>query len=193
MSTAKNYVWYAGYGSNLSRQRFLCYIQGGTPTYGKTPNHGCFDITEPPLERQYIINYELYFAIPDNGVGTERWGPGGVAFIDPKRNKKASTICRIWKITEEQYEDVCGQEGKLWYNKRVKLGKIGVLPVWTITNNTRLNNVLGPSNNYLKTLILGLRETNKMQDNEIANYLVSKAGVAEKYSLKKIIQIAKIT
>jgi len=35
MVNKKTYVWYAGYGSNLNKQRFMCYIKGGTPTYGK--------------------------------------------------------------------------------------------------------------------------------------------------------------
>ena len=25
------YVWYASYGSNMNRERFLCYIRGGQP------------------------------------------------------------------------------------------------------------------------------------------------------------------
>ena len=33
-------VWYASYGSNLQRERLMCYIKGGTPkeTYPKMSN-----------------------------------------------------------------------------------------------------------------------------------------------------------
>jgi hypothetical protein len=70
-------VWYASYGSNLKRARFMCYIKGGTPPGGAKPNKGCFrDKTDPIEIRQISLNYELYFA---GQSGT--WGNGGVLVL----------------------------------------------------------------------------------------------------------------
>jgi hypothetical protein len=73
-------VWYASYGSNLKRARFMCYIKGGTPPGGAKPNKGCFrDKTDPIEILQISLNYELYFA---GQSGT--WGNGGVLVL-PRR------------------------------------------------------------------------------------------------------------
>jgi hypothetical protein len=89
------YVWYVGYGSNVHEQRFLCYIRGGTPRFGKKHSKGCTDKT-PPVEKKAItISYPLYFALPDKNTKTSNWGAGGVAFIDPQEAKKLKTFCRM--------------------------------------------------------------------------------------------------
>jgi len=105
MSTP-SYVWYAGYGSNLSRQRFLCYIEGGKPTYGKSTNRGCSDKSRPLDDRPYRIPYGLYFAIPEGGTATDNWCRGGVAFLNPCGEccENSWTLGRMWKITREQYD-----------------------------------------------------------------------------------------
>ncbi len=61
------YVWYVGYGSNLSQQRFLCYITGRIPCFGKKKNDGCKkNQTLPADNKPIIIHYPLYFALPNN-------------------------------------------------------------------------------------------------------------------------------
>jgi len=56
MNTNQEYVWYVGYGSNLNKQRFLCYILGGTPKYGCKPNEGCINKTLPPEVRSDLYS-----------------------------------------------------------------------------------------------------------------------------------------
>ncbi|MGX1752144.1 hypothetical protein [Sphingobacterium sp. NPDC055346] len=55
-------VWYACYGSNLLKDRFYCYIQGGQPAGANTIYEGCTDKSLPIDEENIIINAELYFA-----------------------------------------------------------------------------------------------------------------------------------
>jgi len=187
---SRNYVWYAGYGSNLNKQRFYCYIEGGTPTFGKRASDGCTDKTLPADEQDIILPYELYFALPFNAHGTSNWGDGGVAFLSDTLTESSATRCRLWKITEEQYEEVWGQESKSWYGKPIKLGKIDDCPVWTITHEMPVTRIVRPSVPYLKTIIVGLKETFQMNDREIAEYLVEKRGVEGYYSLEEMAEIA---
>ncbi len=84
-----------------------------------------------------IINYPLYFALPDKNTKTYNWGTGGVAFVGPKEDRRVKTLCRMWKITQNQYNEVKTQEGK-WYGKEILLGNEGGIPIYTITNDTIL-------------------------------------------------------
>jgi hypothetical protein len=171
------YIWYVGYGSNLHEQRFLCYINGGTPRFGKKFTKSFQDNTLLIENKPITIDYPLYFALPDNVWGTRNWGEGGVAFIDPQKDKNSKTLCRMWKITKEQYEKVRDQEGRSWYDKEIPLGEDGGLPVYTITNIVILNHIVCPSDDYIKTIALGLKETYNFKDDEIVNYLMEKKGI----------------
>ena len=55
MNTNQEYVWYVGYGSNLNKQRFLCYILGGTPKYGCKSNQGCINKALPGRRKKHLI------------------------------------------------------------------------------------------------------------------------------------------
>jgi len=108
MNINQDYVWYVGYGSNLSNQRFLCYILGGIPKYGGKNNQACTNRALPLEDRPIKIPYSLYFALPEERKETSNWGKGGVAFITPEKveDKDLWTLGRMWKITKEQYEEV---------------------------------------------------------------------------------------
>lgn len=186
----KSKVWYVGYGSNLSEQRFLCYIEGGTPLFGKKKYKGCTDKTLPIERRSKIIHYPLYFALPQGETKTENWGDGGVAFIRLQKDVNTETLCRMWKITKEQYEQVRNQEGRSWYNyDEIPLGEEEGIPIYAVTNKDNLDNVLLPSESYLKTIALGLKETYKFDNEEIANYLIDKKGIKGYLAKDKIIEI----
>ena len=179
-----DYIWYVGYGSNLSRQRFFCYIEGGTPDFGKRKHAGCNkDSTLPVDNKAIVIPYPLYFALPNNCKETSNWGCGGVAFIGHHGVKEVKTFCRMWKITKEQYEDVRNQEGRAWYGKEIQLGEEEDVPIYTITIEAVLCNIICPSATYLKTMALGLKETYNFNKQEIADYLINKEGIKD--SLKK--------
>jgi len=129
------YVWYSGYGSNLSKQRFLCYIMGGKPTYGKKCNKGCDDKALPIEDKPCKIPYGLYFALPDKEEKTDMWGRGGVAFLDPTKEccRNNWALGRMWKIRKGQYEEVKCQEGRNQYNCEIRLGEEDGVPIYTIT------------------------------------------------------------
>jgi len=182
------HVWYLGYGSNLHEQRFLCYIKGGIPQYGKICNKGCTDKTSPMEDRAMTISYPLYFALPNGETGTRNWGAGGVAFINPQEDKRSKTLCRMWKITEGQYLEVKQQEGVRWYNKEICLGDVDGIPIFTITHDSVLTNVVRPSDTYVRTIAAGLTETYQFSGEQTVDYLLDKAGIRnaiEKEYLRK--------
>lgn len=55
-------VWYVSYGSNLSYERFLCYINGTTPKGSTKAEQGCRDKTLSNATGKITIPYKLYFA-----------------------------------------------------------------------------------------------------------------------------------
>jgi hypothetical protein len=171
------YVWYVGYGSNLHEQRFLCYIKGGIPCFGKVPNAGCANKTLPVEKRPITISYPLYFALPGKNTRTSNWGAGGVAFVGPQEDKRVKTFCRMWKIAKGQYDEVKTQEGSRWYGKEMQLGEENGIPMYTITNDAVIDNIIPPSEAYIKTIALGLTETYGFTNEEIVGYLLDKTGI----------------
>lgn len=166
------YIWYACYGSNLSEQRFLCYIEGGTPTWSTSgkPNKGCADKTRPRENGPFPIKHQLYFA-----KESSNWDNAGVAFIYPEetQDKEKWTLGRIWLVTKEQFDEIWTQEGRKpnWYGNVISLGKVDGIEVKTITNPIKLPDNR-PHDNYLKTIKLGLKETYpELTDEEIEVYL----------------------
>jgi hypothetical protein len=198
-------VWYASYGSNLKRARFMCYIKGGIPPGGTKPNKGCFRDKNDPIEiRQKSLTYELYFA-----GESETWGKGGVAFI---RGEGGHTLGRMYLITDEQFNDVVMQEnGKRpdgsrfvpvfeqlvgrresplddnpLYGKILNIGSKEERPILTFTTARRLT-LNEPSENYLKVIASGIKETYpQMSDDDIVAYLYGTAGIRGNIDLAKI-------
>ena len=124
------YVWYACYGSNLSADRFKCYIQGGICAENGKPYRGC------RLDKSMWIDSKIrrfpgkmFFA---NESGS--WG-GGVSFYDPEGNDEV--IMRLYKITEYQLDEVQDPECNkpYWYGRRIDLGvDEDGCHIFTITN-----------------------------------------------------------
>jgi hypothetical protein len=172
------YVWYAGYGSNLNRQRFLCYIEGGTPLFGTQPNSGCTDKILPLDNRFILIPYRLYFAWPNDMPDSKNWGKGGVAFLDPQKaiEENEFSFVRIWKITSEQYEEIRDQEGKVLYDKEINIGELDGISIKTMTHSTMLD-IQKPSATYLKTIMFGIQESG-LNITDSINYLKTKEGIA---------------
>jgi hypothetical protein len=200
-------VWYASYGSNLKRERFMCYIKGGIPPGGAKPNKGCFRDKNDPIEvRQRSLNYELYFA---GQSGT--WGNGGVAFI---RGEGGHTLGRMYLITDEQFNDVVMQENSKepdgsrfvpafnqlvsqsqsilpcnpWYGKLLNIGSERGCPILTFTTaRTDLLNPNAPVEQYVKVIASGIKETYpQTSDDDIVAYLYKAAGIRGKIDLTKI-------
>ena len=98
------YVWYLSYGSNMLKERFMCYIEGGT--YKTVTEEGCRDKTPPVDEKIIMIPHRVYFA-----GSNKKWNDAGVAFIESE--EKGLATCRMYKITKEQFVDVLKQENRL--------------------------------------------------------------------------------
>ena len=109
-------VWYAAYGSNLSAERFMEYIEG------------CADPSEWSDSCLRGFPGGVYF-----GDESSRWDHGGVAFYDPQLPGK--THMRLYKISRAQLDEVQDQEGPGWYGRLLKLGvHEDGCPIYTITS-----------------------------------------------------------
>ena len=77
-----SYVWYACYGSNINRERFMRYI------------NRCSDTTPPVEDRPYEFKHPVFFA-----GHSSIWENKGTAFLDVW--SEGDALGRIYKITEE--------------------------------------------------------------------------------------------
>ncbi len=207
---ATQLVWYASYGSNLKRERFMCYIEGGTPAGSAKQYPGCRDQHDPIESRPVSIEFELYFA------GQSRtWKNGGVAFIRDRENpERGPTLGRMYLITDEQLNDIVLQEnakkpdgtryvpafGQLvsqrvsylpdnpWYGKLLNIGSQGEHPILTFTTaRTDLQHPNPPSNAYVKVIASGIKETYpQMSDDDIVEYFSRADGIRDKIARSKI-------
>jgi hypothetical protein len=199
-------VWYASYGSNLSRDRFMTYIAGGTPEGTLDKHEGSRDHTEPEEDVPIRYSGRLHFA-----GNSGRWD-GGVAFID--NDTSGHALGRAYLINMQQFDDVVAQEnGKSvgsvtvdttkaltegvdqvmpvgLYGTLVHIGDYENAPVFTFTgkNSAQDNLTLSrdgksfggtnaPGNNYLRMIGSGLQETFGMGPQEQADYLRGALGV----------------
>lgn len=129
-------VWYAGYGSNLSQERFACYISGGVCTENDKSYDGADDPTPPCATRNRGYAGQLYF-----GNSSPSWDNSGVAFYDPEpKDKDYRVHMKLYQITRQQLHDVRKQEGKSenWYGRLIclEVDNRGI-PVYTLTSESR--------------------------------------------------------
>jgi len=135
-----NYVWYACYGSNFNKERFMEYIRG------------CSDNTPPQEDRAIILGHPIYFA-----QQSSRWDNKGVAFLD--RQKAGKAYGRMYLITEQQFKEIHRQEGLNWYNEIAGIGVAEGIPIRTFTHAPRYANDVTPSAKYLEKIKAGLKAT----------------------------------
>ena len=98
-------LWYAAYGSNLSRERFQVYLQGGRPIGGARKYPGCRDPLGPDRDVSLMIPGGLRFV----GVSSV-WG-GGMAVYDARA--VGQVAARAYLISAEQFVDILAQETRL--------------------------------------------------------------------------------
>jgi len=198
----KEYVWYAGYGSNLFKDRFFCYIKGGRPEGSKTTETGCRDNTLPIRELPVTLNYELYFA-----KKSTRWG-GGIGFIRINKDKENVAYANMYLITKEQFCDVVKQETKSdenvnidfnlcikkggvvfkpgsTYGNLIYVGTKDEYPIFTFTNEKNLE-ATKPSLAYLKMIAAGLVASHKLTQNQIIDFLLARPGVTGNYTREEL-------
>jgi len=194
-------LWYAAFGSNLSRDRFLVYLHGGVPAHSPnpTPQPGARDQSPPTAEWTGEIDAELYF-----GATSQRWGGGGVAFLDVDPTSWTRPLprarMRAYRISLAQLEDVFGQENGLddppsididallsagrldalstRYGRLAIVGTHDGAPLITITSATRqvANN---PSFAYARTIVSGLVDAFGLSLADATSYLAENGVDAE--------------
>ncbi|MDZ7673490.1 MAG: hypothetical protein U5K30_00230 [Acidimicrobiales bacterium] len=200
MSADLDLVWYVGYGSNVLRRRFTTYLTGGAMELSGQEERGSRDRSPPREVRPTTLPHTLYFG----RSGGARWGPGGVAFIDPMRSD-AAALGLAYLVSTEQYLDVICQENSWsvpprpddalpapgsgavdvtppgerpgWYRSVVTLEPIDGVPALTFTHP-----VVEPSSEpapaaYLRVIAEGLADEHGLATPEIVSYLASRPGV----------------
>lgn len=120
------HVWYAAYGSNLSPQRFDCYISGGRPEGASRTYTGCRDTTMPTGCRPHRLPGRVLF-----GGESSVWG-GGMAFYDPQGG--GPSLATAYRLTEEQFADVWSQERHLPTGDAVPTERLLAAGEWTATD-----------------------------------------------------------
>ncbi|XP_058180770.1 histone deacetylase 5 isoform X2 [Rhododendron vialii] len=99
-------VWYATFGSNMCKSRFLCYIQGGQVEGMIKACAGSLDKSPPKEILWKTVPHRLFFGHDQS----KAWGPGGVAFLHPESNSQNRAYMCLYRITLEQFNDVLLQE-----------------------------------------------------------------------------------
>ena len=195
----KELVWYASYGSNLLRERFLCYLQGGQPDGAARTYPGARDRSAPLNSVPLWLPGGVYFA-----TRSLVWG-GGRALYDPLLPRR--TAARGWLITAGQFSDVAAQEmarepgadldlkplltgksaylqvGEGHYETLVLTGRRGGIPVITFTAPWRFGGddappLTPPSAVYLTMLARGLCEAHGWNAEAAGRYLAGLPGAA---------------
>lgn len=179
-------VWYAAYGSNLARDRFLAYLSGGRPAGATRTYPGARDPSPPVDDRPLILPGRIFFAWE-----SPTWG-GGIAFYDGEA--EGSAYARAYRITREQFSDLAAQEmrrepgtdldlsrvladrrqtyGPGRYETLHLVGELDELPVLTFTapaDHTLPANPPAPA--YLDTIVRGLRECHGLTEDQARAYL----------------------
>jgi hypothetical protein len=186
-----SHVWYVSYGSNMSADRFACYIEGGLPPGGSRENPGARDRRLPARTIPVDLPGTVYFA-----GESPQWG-GGVAFYD--HAAPGGAAARGYLVTAEQFADIAAQEmyraphdgnplaelvrspldggrhqvGPGRYETLLEVGRHEDLPLLTFTSPHGRDHVehTRPTEAYLATVRDGLRQSRGWDDERITSYL----------------------
>jgi hypothetical protein len=158
-------VWYVAYGSNLSQDRFACYLQGGQPAGARRSYPGCRDRT-PPRE---VVGLRIPGRVNFGGV-SRVWG-GGLAFLDTGADGEA--VARGYLIGTDQLDEVFALERR--YDTQSTVGDREGLPMVALTSSEH-HEPAAPSAAYLRTILSGLTDGLLKVDAAIT-YLLSAPGV----------------
>lgn len=191
-SDLPEFIWYAGYGSNLDLGRFKCYLDGTSPREGAPAPDRFPGNRSIAGEASGEYNFKLFFA-----YGSSRtWGPGGVAFLETQPRATLTTLVRMFKLTIPQLAWVVKGENDLTdpppiescdlkgtttriccsgrYQLLLRCGDFESLPVMALTGepDRDVRDILPPSPPYRAMMRSGLHQTFPgMSYNEIDRYL----------------------
>jgi len=158
-------ILYASFASNMLKERFMVYIKGGV--YNGKTYRGCRDKTEPIAYGYTYVPFRLYFANE-----SPKWDNKGVAFLETNNEPDPFyfALVRLWKVTEQQFEDIYEQETKTWYDKIITLGTKENMPIKSFTSS-RAFAPNKPSDKYIKVILSGLMETTGWNYDKCLDYL----------------------
>lgn len=196
-------VWYAGYGSNLSPERFAHYLGGGRPGGATRTYPGARDRAAAREVRPLEVPGSVAFAWE-----SPTWG-GGIAFYAPPADGDSSgrALLTGYLVTREQLADVVEQEmwrppgaetdlsdllgGRL---ERLELGpgryetllvvaRIEGRPVLTCTcPDPEALGLRAPAAAYLLTMVRGLHAVHGLDDEAIVGYLSARPGIGRDWT-----------
>ncbi|WP_443076768.1 histone deacetylase [Streptomyces sp. TRM 70361] len=203
-------VWYAAYGSNMHRERLMCYLAGGCPPGGARTYPGCRDPRPPERSLPVLLPGLLYFA-----TSSPVWGGGGRAFHDPDGGGETPAYAHL--LTAAQFRDIAAQEmyrepgagpddqgpdpdlagavargrvrlGPGRYETLVCPGLLDGRPVLTFTAPWRRGEVDGnpPSAAYLRHLTAGLVAAHGWSAARAAEYLATRPGAAGHWTPEEV-------
>lgn len=187
-------VWYAGYGSNLSPDRFSHYLGGGRPEGATRDYPGARDRTPPREVRALTLRGSVSFAWE-----SPTWG-GGIAFYAPE---PADDVARLtgYLLTRAQLLDVVEQE--MWrppgadtdlaglldgdgrvelgpgrYETLLRIGRVGGRAVVTCTCPDPVAlGLRAPAAAYVQTMARGLLEVHGLSAEQVVDYLAGRPGI----------------
>jgi len=194
-------VWYASYGSNLARERFLCYLRGGRPEGAARTYPGARDTSGPQGDEPMLLPGEVFF-----GWRSPTWG-GGIAFYDAgvggaERGVAGRVYARAYLLTEGQFADVAAQEmhrrpgqdldlshvlerashsyGPGRYETVHLVGELHGEPVLTFSASDPAGlEHRPPTAAYLAMMVRGLQEAHGLSVEEAARYLAARPGAGD--------------
>lgn len=197
------YVWYAAYGSGLSKANFIDQIRGIRQMGALIQLKGCRDKSAPIKDAFTYIPYRLYFS-----GESKIWG-GGMGRIEPLPNPNAHTIARLYLITLEQFEDIyqgMGERGTLPktalktalqyglatfgdgtkdFDALVFCGMRDGYPVLTLTAPQIRTPYTPPSAAYTQAICKGMSESSRF-DNQGIQQLLDAPGMLNSDASKQI-------
>ncbi len=203
-------VWYASYGSNLNRARFMAYIEGGSPPGTGVVYKGSRD-TSPPLDDVSLeLPQSLYFA----GWSERPWGGTAAAFITLE-GKQPPALARAYLIARQQFADVVAQENehasgseglKLdleearrfgharmlpsgFYSELIYCGNRDGFPMLSFTSSEDRTDHNAPSPAYLRMIHSGLHEAHGFSVEDSVGYFKDRPGVLGQLTVQQLLEI----
>jgi len=191
-------VWYVSYGSNLSRTRFMAYLEGGRVAGNDVVYEGCKD-TAPPVDDVALeLPHSLYFA----GWSRRVWGGTSAAFITLEA-RAPSALARAYLITRDQFAEVVRQENANlaavddfdakveearrlghsrmlatgFYRELIHCGERDGHPMLSFTGSRNRKDFAPPSAAYVRVIGTGLQECHGLSTTEVVDYLRDTPGI----------------
>ena len=201
-------VWYASYGSNLNRARFMAYIEGGTVAGNDVVYEGCTDTTAPRDDIPLELPQSLYFA----GWSRRAWGGTAAGFITLGA-RKPPTLARAYLIAPTQFQEIVRQENahasvrgidldvdqarkhghtrllpRGHYSELIYCGERDGYPMLTFTASENRTDFNRPSPPYLRMIHSGLQESHGLSTDDAVEYLRGKPGVRGKWTAAQLVE-----